>query len=455
VREHSGLELEPTDALVYEDLDGSVLVARGGAATFPLYWLQEGGNLHVSTRLPVLEGARLSRSGLAAAVAGACVHGSYEPNGFTATPLHGWRRARRASELRFEPGRLTEERLHSAGRNDPSPGFAGVVSEVRAAFDAYSRSQARIATSVVELSGGFDSTLAAAIPARAGMRGISVVFPYYEFRFESAVQRATAEHLGVERLEVDGMELFPYSAPEVPARFDEPSVFVTGIRHAERVARFARDAGAQCIYNGHGGDQLFATDLLAQETVVGNPPSRAPFSASAWTSISRATEELRRSPWMDRRLATFVYDARPDVWVKETFGPTLRTPFSDLRVFRSALAWSEWCRSNHIRPDKSILAEAARDLLPSAVLERRGKVAYDGIWMRAYRRHAAHIGNVFDQASASLEHIGISVAWLQRRVRDLADWREVSDREVLASYAIATWLNAWGLERLAQPGWVD
>lgn len=447
--------LELTDAIVCAGADGSVLVARGGAATFPLYWCLEDRSLRLSTALPVRAGGRLSRTGLAASVAAACVHGSYEPNAFTATPLAGWQRVRRASVLRFAGGRVVEERVLRSAAVEPDASRADIAREVRAAIEAYSQSQSAVDASVVELSGGFDSTLAAAVPSRAGMRGVSVAFPYYEFRFEGDVQSATAEFLGVPRTELDGTELFPYAPADGAVRFDEPSVFVTGIRHAEQVARFAAASGARRIYNGHGGDQCFATDLQASEELVSNPPGRGPFSGPAWRSIANAVDGVRRSPWLDRSLGTFVYDARPDVWVKETYGPTLRTPFADLGVFRAALAWSHWCRSRGGRPDKSILADAARDLLPQAVLQRKGKVAYDGVWMRGYLRHAEHIAGVFERAGGILAHIGVSPDWLQRRARELGAWHDKSDREVLAAYAIATWLESWGLQHARDVDWAD
>jgi asparagine synthetase B (glutamine-hydrolysing) len=449
------MPLELTDAVVYADRDGGIVVGRGAAATFPLYWYSDAERLCLSTALPVRDGGRFSRAGLAAAVAAACVHGSYEPNAYTETPLAGWRRVRRASLARFENRRLVEERVLYVDEGPRNPLRGAIAREVRAAIDAYSRSQARVRTSVVEVSGGFDSTLAAAIPARVEMHGISVAFPYYEFRFEAAVQRATAAFLGIPRVEVDGSGLFPYSPADAAVRLDEPSVFVTGIRHAECVARFAAAAGAQRIYNGHGGDQCFATDLLARETLVANLPSRGPFDRQAWQCITRAIDAVRRSAWMDRSLGTFVYDARPDVWVKETYGPAMRTPFSDLRIFRSALEWSHWCRARGVRPDKTILAEAAHDLLPPAVLSRKGKVAYDGVWMRAYLRHSDHIAGVFEQAGGILAHVGVSPDWLQRRVRELGEWQAKSDREVLAVYAIAAWLLAWDLRRPEHVEWAD
>jgi hypothetical protein len=255
---------------------------------------------------------------------------------------------------------------------------------------------------------------------------------------------------------IDGAETFPYTPATRPVRFDEPAVFVTGIRHAERVGELAAALGATHIYNGHGGDQLFATDLTQAEAFAPRRPQRGPFSSAAWRTMRRAIDDIRRNAAVrDRRCATFVYDARQDVWIKETFGAVLRTPFTDLALFRAAEAWSRHCRTRSARPDKRVLADAAGDWLPPEVVDRQGKVAYDGVWMRAYAANLEPIAGAFERVSGVLEHIGLSPAWLVRRAEALAGWQSVSDREVLAAYAIAVWLAAWGIERVTDVAWAD
>src|SRR5690606_34071866 len=98
----------------------------------------------------------------------------------------------------------------------------------------------------------------------------------------------------------------------------------------------AAERGATHVYNGHGGDQLFATDLTEAESFAPRRPSRGPFSSAAWRTMRRAAEEIERaSASRDRRAATFVYDARQDVWIKETFDAVLRSPFTDLAMLRA------------------------------------------------------------------------------------------------------------------------
>jgi hypothetical protein len=452
---HAWRDLELTDAIVCIVGD-CVCVARGGAASFPLVWSARAPGLALSTVLPVASGEPLTRAGLVAAAAGACVHASYEPNGFTSTPLAHWRRVRRGSALYFAGSRIVEERAIDPTVARAAMSRDAIAQDVRAALDAYAHSQRSVACSLVEVSGGFDSSLAAAPApggARAGMHGASVHYQFYEFRFERALQQATAAAFGIPRAEFDGASMYPYTPAETPARFDAPSVFVTGIRHAERVGRHAAWLSAQRLYMGHGGDQIFATDLMVDEIFVTDSPTRHPFTGGAWRVVQQALDDMRRSRWRDRRLGTFVYDAAQDVWVKETFGATVRTPFTDLALFRAALGWSAWCRARGSAPDKSILAEAAADLIPTAVRQRRGKVAYDGVWMRAYRAQADHIAATFEDVRDVLVHIGVQVDWLQQRTRELGAWQAKSDREVLAIYAIAYWLAAWGIRRVSDVAW--
>jgi asparagine synthetase B (glutamine-hydrolysing) len=329
-----------------------------------------------------------------------------------------------------------------------------IAARIRTAFHDYAQAQRGVTTSVVELSGGFDSTLAVAVlpTQRAGMRGVSVEYPYYEFRFEAAIQQAVGSALEVPRTVFDGTEEFPYTPAHAAPRFDEPMIFMTGIRHAERMARFAHQHGASRLYVGHGGDQLFCTDLLAREA-VSTMPERAPFSAGAWRALRTVHREIGGSAWLQRATACFVYDACQDVWAKETHGLTVRTPFTDLALFRAALQWSHWCAARGARPDKTILSEAMVGALPREVIGRKGKVAYDGVWMRGYAHNADHLAGTIEGASALLEHIGLAPAWLVRRVRQLAALEAVSGREVMGAYAISTWLSSWGIQRPSDVEW--
>jgi Asparagine synthase len=456
----AGGYLELTDAVIVHCPRQMTAVLRGGSCTVPLFWRPDPAGVGLSTFLPVGAGPTLSRSGLVSSLASACMHGSYEPNAFTGTPLHGWSRARRGAVTVFEHGRFASESPVIPGAAliaaDAASNLDVIAEQVRAAFDAYRRSQSGVTSAMVELSGGFDSTLAAAAArgADCDLQGISVQFPYYEFRFEEAAQLAVAADLDVPRSVLDGTNLLPFSAPDVPARFDEPTVFVTGIRHAEQVARHAAAHGATTLYVGHGGDQLFSTDLTVAEEIP-YAPTRAPFSREAWRTVRQALAHLHAPCWRQRRAAYFVYDARQDVWAKENFGVTIRTPFSDLALFLAARRWSQWSQSQGARPDKTILIRAVGELLPTAVTERRGKVAYNGVWARSYKASGDHIAATISQSAQVLEHIGLSPGWLLRHAQLLAQGKGGAQRDILAAYSLASWLLSWEIERVSDAGWAQ
>ncbi|HEY5374117.1 MAG TPA: asparagine synthase-related protein [Polyangiaceae bacterium] len=446
-------ELEPTDGVVLLDGSGGVTVLRGCCCAFPLFFSQQSTGLAVTTELPLLEGSsRLSKSGLLSAMAAPCLQGSYEPNAWTETPLHGWQRIRRGTLTSFDGSGAPRERAIPIA--DSLLDVDKVLEAVGQAFAAYTFSQRGVASAVLELSGGIDSTLAGAAARHEGLvfHGVSVEFPYYEFRFEATVQRAVAEALGITRSVLAGVDLFPYAPSEAWPRFDEPSVFITGIRHAQAVALFAKAQRATRVYTGHGGDALFSTDLSSSER-SGSSPADALFSRAARRAVRAAVHKAQDTAHLRRDTGCFVYDARQDVWVKEAFGITVRSPFSDLAVVRAARLWSRYCAAKGIRPEKTILERALPGLLPQAVVQRKGKVAYNGVWARAYALHADHIARSFEQAAALLEHVGISPSWLQRRVRQLEAGDATSDKEVLAAYALCRWLLAWGFERVGDANW--
>jgi asparagine synthetase B (glutamine-hydrolysing) len=440
--------LELTDAVVFQTDSATTTIVRGGACTVPLFWTRESGRPCLATHLPLTGRVRLSRQGFASALASVSLHGSYEPNACTETPLERWHRLRRGVISTFRQGLLHEESIPEAAHDARIPQPDAIAEDIRNSFDAYRHSQRSVTCSVLELSGGIDSTLAGAAAVRPGhaMHGVSVEFPWYEFRFEAPLQRAVAAALRIQRTALDGNAMFPYAPWQNPPRFDEPSVFVTGIRHSECVAEFAASRRASRIYVGHGGDQLFATDLTIDEAMPSQTLSYAPFSREFRHALKHAMRLISRPQWRHRSSACFVYDARQDIWVKVTFGATIRTPFTDTAIFRAAQQWSRYSRARQVRPDKTILARALACMLPDAVLNRKGKVAYDGVWMRAYAAHVDHISHTIERTAAILTWIGISPEWLMRRVRQLGAWQQVGDREVLGAYAIAVWLLSWNLE---------
>lgn len=448
--------MELTDAVIFHGDDGTIAVLRGGSCTFPLFWNSATTAVHISTLLPLRSGAAYSKAGLVAYMTAVCMNGKNEPNAWNETPLHVWRRVRCGFITTFRlDGRIIEDFFAAQSiMSDIQVDEEVIAENIRRAFEEFSNSQRHVASSVLELSGGFDSTLAGAFARSANnsMVGVSFEYPHYEFRFEEAVQSAVGSALGVSRTVLDGTEDFPFSSPLHRPRLDEPTPFI-GIRRAERVGIFAASHKASKIYVGHGGDHLFCADLDGLQEIR-SQPDRSLFTKDAWHTVKCSMEKMLQPLWCRLCTGCLVYDVRQDVWAKERFGAIVRTPYTDLALFRAAQMWSRWNSSRGVQPDKSILIKAFPDILPEAVKQRRGKVPHDGIWMQAHAKLGDHIAGTIDQTSAVLEHIGISPKWLLRRVRHLEKWEPVSSEEVTAAFAIADWLICWGIESVSDVSWV-
>jgi hypothetical protein len=457
----AALRLEPTDAVVVICRDRQILVARGGAGNFPLYWTAAVDSILVSTVLPMDRDRRLSRAGLMTSVAVVSVANQNEPNLSLRSPLDGWFRCRRGavSRLSANAGCVSERPVDLAEAADAQHDRTHLVQALRSAMDRFGRRQQGHPRALVELSGGFDSTVAA-IAARAygvELLGVSEHFPYYEFRFEEDIQSAVAQSLAISRVRLDGTALLCYAPSDWWPRLDEPAIAVIRLKRAVAVARLASGEGLDRVFIGHGGDQLFREDLLARETIA-YPLARNAFSRAAWPGVERTWAVMQSSPsFLRRSTLTFSHDARFDVALKEAFGTTFRSPYTDLDWVRCGLSWARLSARLGLPPNKTILAEAFA--LPRAVTSRRGKVPWDGASARAYTQHGDSIVTEIERVRAPLERLGLDVRWLVRRVAQLVGGQKTTsagdDKEVIAGYALATWLRSWGVEQVSDCSWSD
>lgn len=459
----AAMRLEPTDAVVIACPQGEILVARGGANNFPLYWTLTTGKILVSTVLPVDRDRRLSRAGLVSSAIVVSVANQNEPNLSARTPLDGWFRCQRGaiSRLSTSEGCVSERPVDFAESGDTEHDRDVLIEAIRSALDKFGYRQRGRRKALVELSGGFDSTLAA-IGARThgiALLGVSEHFPYYEFRFEDGIQEAAANSLGISRVRLDGTSLFVFAPSDWWPRLDEPAIAVIRLKRAVAVARLASSEGLDRIFVGHGGDQLFAENILDRETTPYRL-ARGAFSKAAWSEVDGILTIAESSPsFLLRSSLTFSYDARFDVVLKEAFGTTTRSPFTDLAWVRCGLAWAKLSACLGLHSGKSILADAFAADLPGAVTGRRGKVPWDGVTSRGYALHADHIVTEIEAVRGPLERVGLDVRWLVKRVAQLADGQKMTsafdDKEVIASYALATWLRSWGVEHVADCSWSD
>ena len=458
----AALRLEPTDAVVIACSHAEILIARGGACNFPLYWTATADSILVSTVLPVDRDRRLSVAGLMASFA-ASATGKGEPNLALCAPLSGWFRCRRGavSKLSSGVGCVSERLVDLVNADGTQPDRDHLTEAIRSALDKFGRRQQGHPRAVAELSGGFDSTLAAIATRTHGVEllGVSVHFPYYEFRFEEDIQRAVAKSLAISRVRLDGTTLFSYAPPDWWPKLDEPATSVIGLKRDLAVARLASSEGIDRVFVGHGGDQLFSDDML-EPLPPPIPLARAAFSKAGWQEVEHVRELMQSIPkFLKRSVLTHLHDARLDVAMKEAFGTITRSPFIDLEMASCGISWARLSAHLSIREGKGILADAFAAELPSVVTGRMSKVTWDGVCARAYAAHGDSIVTEIERVAAPLEHIGLNVGWLVGRVDQLASWEKTAfgkdDKEVFAAYAVATWLRSWGVERVSDCSWSD
>ncbi len=455
----AALLMEPTDAAIVT-LDRSVLIARGGACSFPLYWSLLGRQVEVTTALPIGHAPCISRTGLADSIAVVCVALQNEPNLSLYAPLAGWRRLRRASvsHLSVEQGLLSETPIDLANMPQDNIEYETLLADLRSAFDAFGAHQSAH-TALVEWSGGFDSTLAAIYAKRHGsdLLAVSVRFPYYEFRFEDEIQRAAAATVDLPRECLLGEDYLPYTPPLHALALDEPATLAMAVARDMEMASHASRIGADRILVGQGGDQVFSEHMLdpvPQPTAL----SRAAFNAAGWRRVERARARMRCVPgYLRRSRLLYLHDARLDCSLKERFGVATRSPFSDIAVARCGMRWARWCSKSGFNAGKRVLADAFSVELPEVVVARRAKVSWDGVCARSYAQNARLIGDELERSSALLEHVGFDLRWLIRRLNDLAMWRRSSfgldDRELFAAYALATWFSSWQIASVGDVAW--
>src|SRR5579862_9110671 len=200
-----GFSLEPTDIVIMVGRD-DLIGWKGGACAIPLYWRAAGEQIAITTRLPHPSESGLSRYGLIASFAVVGTVLQNDQNLILQSPVVGWTKVRRGAATRwggrsascsfdevpidFAEAPLLERLQH----------YDGIMDELRNQIELFGESQADAGPTVFELSGGMDSTLAAWGARRQGERplGISISFPFYEFRFEEEIQLDTAKALDAE-----------------------------------------------------------------------------------------------------------------------------------------------------------------------------------------------------------------------------------------------------------------
>lgn len=462
-----GLCLEPVDALIRTGGE-DVTVWKGGACAIPLYWRAEGDGLALSTRLPHPTQVRLSKSALMAsfAIVGAVLQN--DQNLVLRTPIAGWRRFRRGAATHWRNDGVSADMVETPidfahARLLPSlDDYHGILEGLRHQLDLFGRSQTGVGPTVLELSGGMDSTLAASAVSREGQRpcGISIDFPFYEFRFEDELQVAAASLLRADRILVDGRSIYAYTPHHPRLELDEPAILCLVAQRENTFAKIASDRGARHLLVGEGGDQLFSEHLFEPMEIGGRIDPSA-LTKEGYALFTSAREAMEASPavYLQRSTMNFSYDARLAPAIKGRWGVIARTPFTDLGMVECGVAYARWCAKRGFNPGKKVFVDAFADVLPQAIRERRGKVTWEGVYARTYMANASNLTEEFESCRGALEVIGFDVGWMLKRIDALGRLALTAyardDREILSAYALAYWLNEKGVRHASDCAWAD
>lgn len=461
-----GFCLEPTDAVIMASRDNAI-GWKGGACAIPLYWRHLAERIVVTTKLPAPSTSGLSRYGLIASFAVVGTVLQNDQNLILQSPIDGWTKVRRGAATNWRFGGAGASFAETPVDFDSTPlpenllSYRGIVEELRNQMERFGESQKNAGPTVFELSGGIDSTLTALSARRPGERllGISISFPFYEFRFEDGIQIETAFALDAERIAIDGRNLYAY-APHAPRlSLDEPAIICLIARREEAVANIACDAGASTILVGEGGDQLLSEHLL-QPMQISDQIDHEVMRVDSRPSLHCVLRNMHAAPaeYLNRSTLNFSYDSRLAPAIKARWGVMPRTPFTDLGMTICGIAYAKWCAEHGFNPGKKVIVDAFADVLPEAIRQRRGKVTWEGVYARTYVAHADGLSAEFESCRQALEEIGFDVRWLLRRVQALGSLEASEygrdDREVMSAYAIAYWLNEKGIHRRSDcPTW--
>ncbi len=241
---------------VWDEREQSCFIARSQLGVKPLYFSATSERLVFASELrALLEAGLTSRQLSRVALQGYLLFGSVqEPD----TLIEGTQELPAGSWLRWQNGRVTEQRYFDIQFNLDPPPDANPVATVRAALeDSVRRHFVSDVPVGVFISGGIDSTALVALARKIGveqMHTFSISFENPDLN-EGEVAAQTASYFGTEHHDwrfsaADGRKLLA----SFINRMDQPSIdgFNTFC-----VSKWAHDCGAKVVLSGLGGDEFF------------------------------------------------------------------------------------------------------------------------------------------------------------------------------------------------------
>ncbi len=436
--------LEGEFAIVILDRRNRRIVAlRDPCGGFPLYWMKTSEGVAIATTprpLVRFSGSADVERALLADILGA---GYVEVDRFDRSAFRGVERLVPGTSLTVDlanrEARIDRfwdwrQRIQDPGTDDLQEIGARYAALLREAVAERARG-----TVAAHVSGGMDSTSVAYLAlerlAASGrtLHGISIEYPTLRgLRDEAPYLAAALRRPGITRHAIDGDELLDFDRLDRVPLLDEPcpGLFRAGIDMA--LVDTAAACGADTMLTGLGADELlsdapfYIADLLraghvrqalsesaiwARATTSGRwkflhafgiapllPAFARRATVPSWVLPGFARELRLRDRVGDDRAAKSVVLSEALARLRETAGDWTRGalasrrglhvahPFRDPRLTGFALGVR-----TRVRPDphrqKAVLSSAMRAVLPSIILERRGKAPFNAVYFRGLSRN--------------------------------------------------------------------
>jgi asparagine synthetase B (glutamine-hydrolysing) len=447
--------------------DGSsVWLVRGGASRIRLFVDRRvAGNVRLTDRIEPSD-VPLRPDFLTFAMAHA-VLSPFERRATSQTVFAGVECVPPASCCRVDArGRMEVSVLDHATDEFQSANRAEALEAVRASVDAAIERAVEAGFDgrpvAFEVSGGIDSAIVAARTLailRNGRRAapqhaITIRYPYHEFRNEARYAKAVADALGLPVVDVKGEDCLPFDGWATDGNNtgcgDEPGLQQVGRRqHLATLA--AGGHQPSLLFHGFGGDTIFGFGPVLQ-FVVKKPPARPDWmSSSAWNSFLNEWESVRAhfpDTASGHRRQFFSGANIDDCWADMYLAPRLRVvragAFTATRLLNAAARLWQLGPTDGMPQYKWILREAFRDDLPRLLYERTHKIAYDGLYVRGYRRHRDHLAALVDRGRMTLQSAGISATGVKAAIDRIAGGN--LDNDLLLSMLLCSleWIEVRG-----------
>ena len=443
-----------TDAFIVVRPDALIAVRGGAAATRLFLRREEGGGWLLTDTLGDLDTGALHADWLAAFQANS-VQGPFEPRATLATVFLGVHRIPPASVVELRGDEISRrEILHDDLHGLPTSSDDlrqalrdAIAATTRAAVEATPAG----ATVAYELSGGMDSTtvalVAQATVERTGRSSVahSIVYPYHEFRRERRFIDAAAQAMGLVPRTLEGHRLLPFDGWDAMPAHDEPSLACVGFAQHRAMLDAAASAGARVSFHGFGGDTIFGMGPARQFSgfALQRP---AWLGKRGWQAMAHHLEV--QQAWFGQGEAGFhrqyfsgahIDDGWADVVLGPRLGCARAGGFTDPAVLR--LAAKLWQHQAAGGAYKQILRDLYPTQLPAEILSRPHKVAYDGIYVRGYRRHRAMLENLVQRHAGTLADSDISPRKLLAALDKVCRGHLDGDQQLGAVLAGLIWID--------------